>query len=663
MATATSLNYESLTGAAQDITVVEAAPGAARRQWLEQRAAEFAATGARIFVVSCDFSSGGPWVGVSELLSALLPELQAQRPDLLERHSMELAYALPRIRRSVKVRNPNLTDLAPLAEKTRNYAADRAFRNVHGLIDLLDTWKSATSPEAHWVILCDSYDGAATMNSCFFRELMRRRGRQLRITLFIAVGPGQSEHARESLRLPARTGILKLDLAPGPFPVISSAEAEKMANEVEARIHGDHIEMQVHLPELIKLWKLANRPEKVLHCRHFGLYLYNTQGLYQDALRYGEGLLEMVEKHAPGDELRWSVIFKLLMCYMGLQDPQSSLALAEGEAMKVVERDHLSWRGQLFYLLAMLYARYQKPRDFAKGEEYLERGLQAMDQAGLPEGEFHFQSVFNRNGLAMIRNFQGRHDEAIELCRTGLQRLDAHLGVEQHRLHRSVLLYNIAQVYSAIGAHADAIEHYSAAMAMDPNYSEYYNERGNIYLHLGRFDEALADYHKAIELSPPYFEVFTNLGQCYRRMGNMLQAVDAYSRALDLEPAQPLALLGRARAWEESGNAEAAIADYSTALLHDPSLWDAAASRGVLHYEKGNLHESLADFDCAIQLKPDQSDLYQNRALVLSDLSRHSDAINDLEMALTLNPAEEDRAEMEIRLQAAMRTARGKKIV
>src|SRR5205823_943743 len=196
----------------------------------------------------------------------------------------------------------------------------------------------------------------------------------------------------------------------------------------------------------------AKRPCKVLYYRHFGLYLYNTLGLYEDALRYGEGLLEMAAEHAPGDELRWSIIFKLLMCYMGLQDPQASLKLAEGEAMKVVERDHAAWRGQLFYLLAMLYARYQKPRDFAKGELYLDRGLEAMGQAELPEGEFHFQSVFNRNGLAMIRNFQGRHQEAIELCRAGLMRLDHHLSIEKHRLHRSVLLYNMAQVYFAIGA-------------------------------------------------------------------------------------------------------------------------------------------------------------------------------------------------------------------
>jgi tetratricopeptide (TPR) repeat protein len=658
MATATSYTHESVAGnTGRQITIIEAVPGAARRNWLDRMLQEAAASGVRTFLVSCDFESGGPWGGVSGIFSSVLPEVQAHRPDLLDRHSMELVYVLPRLRRSITVRNPNLTDQAPLEEKTRNYAADRAFRNIQGLIDLLDVFKNTTARETPWMIACDGYDDAATMSGTFFRELMRRRGEKLNIRLVVTTAPGKGEAVRTAVQSFSSAEVIKLDL-PGDAPVkMDRALAEQRATELDAKVKGDPIEMQVYLPELIHLWKLAERPDKVLYYRHFGLYLYNTQGLYADALRYGEGLLEMAAEQASGDELRWSIIFKLLMCYMGLQNPHDSMKLAEGEAMKVVEHDHAAWRAQLFYLLGMLYARYQKPRDFAKGEQCLERGLEALAQANMPEGEFHFHSVFNRNGLAMIRNFQGRHQEAIELCRAGLEHLDGHLSVEKHRLHRSVLLYNIAQVYFATGSHEEAIKHYSAAIAMDPNYSEYYNERGNIFLQLGRLEEASADYAKAIDLSPPYFEVFTNLGQCHRRMGSMREAVEAYSRALDLEPNQPLALLGRAKALEELGHAEAAIADYSAALVRDPSLWDAAASRGVLNYEAKRLHDSLADFNLAISITSEQGDLYQNRATVLSDLGMHREAVADLESALRLNQVEEDRLDLQARLETALHEA------
>jgi tetratricopeptide (TPR) repeat protein len=644
MATTISLEHkrdadESLSR----VLIVEGAAGPARSAWIEQRLKASAATGARTFSLSCDFNSSGPWAGVNELFSELIADIQQQYPELVEHHALELVTILPRLRKSLKVRNPSLTDLASRDEKTRNYPADRAFRIVHGLIDLLDDWKSAACLDTEWVIACDAYDQVGAMGRSFFRELMRRRGERLNLRLLVSVEPGSAEQAREWLGTDAPVAIVAVNSTGEPPVALDSEAAAQMAVDLEQRIGDDLIEMQVRLPELIRLWTQADRPDKVLRCRFFGLETYNTLGLYEDALRYGEGLLAMAQKYAQDDvQLQWAIIYKLLMCHIGLQDVQSSLTLAETEGMKLAEHD-ANIRARLFYLIAMFYARFQKNRDLVKGEDYLRRGLEALEEAEMPESVYHFQSVFNRNGLAMIRNFQGRLEEAIELCRSGFARLSEHLGADEHKLHRSVLLYNIAQVYAASGSIAEAIEYYTAAIAMDPNYSEYYNERGSLFLRQGRLQEARADYLRAIELSPPYFEVFANLGQCYRLMGAMPEAIGAYSRALDIEPKHLLALLGRAKAHEELGQSEAAIKDYTDALTQDPGQWEAVASRGVIYYEAGNLEASLADFDRAVALKPDHPDLYHNRATILVDLKRYEQAEKDVETALQLNPPEEDK--------------------
>ena len=636
------------------ILIVESAAGPARRHWLEDQLKLRAASGARTFSVSCDFNAGGPWAGVNEFFSELYADIKQQRPDLVSRHSLELVTILPRLRQSLEVRNPSLTDLTTGEEKTRNYAADRAFRIVHGLIDLLDSWKNATCPETEWVIACDSYELAGAMGGSFFRELMRRRGERLSLHLLVGVESGKGEQTQQSFGTDSQADIVAVDLTSEP-PVVPNKEvAAQMAGDLEQQIGDNPIETQIHLPELIRLWQQADRPDKVLRYKYIGLETYNTLGLYEDALRYGDNLLALAQEYAHDDiRLQWIIIYKLLMCYMGLQDVPRSLELAEGEGMKLAEND-ANIRARLFYIIAMLYARFQKKRDLVKGEEYLTRGLAAIEEANMPEGIYHFQSVFNRNGLAMIRNFEGRFEEAIELCRSGFARMNAHLGADQHRLHRSVLLYNIAQVYAVTGSTAEAIEYYSAAIAMDPNYSEYYNERGSLFLRTGRLEEARADYLQAIELSPPYFEVFANLGQCYRRMGRMAEAIEAYSRALDLQPNQVLALVGRAKAHEELGHSDAAIADYTAALTQDHTQWEAIASRGVLYYEAGDLEESLADFDRAIELKSDQSDLYHNRATVLADLKRYRRAESDIETAIKLDPPEEDK----LALQELLETVR-----
>jgi tetratricopeptide (TPR) repeat protein len=626
----------------QRVLIVEGAAGPARRRWLEDQLKWRAVSGARTFSVSCDFFAGGPWAGVNEFFLEFFADIQQQRPDLVARHSLELVMIIPRLRHSLEVRNPTLTDLATGNERTRNYAADRAFRIVHGLIDLLDSWKSETCLETEWIIACDAYDLAGAMGGRFFKELMRRRSERLNLHLLVSVEPGKGEQTRQLFGIDSPAEIIAVNLA-SEAPLVPDKEvAAQMAGDLEQQIGDDPIETQVHLPELIRLWEQADRPDKVLHYKYIGLETYNTLGLYEDALKYGDNLLALAQENAHDDiYLQWTIMYKLLMCYTGLEDVKRSLELAEGEGMKLAE-GNANMRARLFYVIAILYARFQKERDLVKGEEYLSQGLAAIEEANMPEGMYHFQSVFNRNGLAMIRNFQGRFQEAIELCRSGLARMNAHLAADEHRLHRSVLLYNIAQVYSVTGSTEEAVEYYSAAIAMDPNYSEYYNERGSLFLRTGRLQEAHADYLRAIDLSPPYFEVFANLGQCYRRMGQMEEAIEAYSRALDLEPNQVLALVGRAKAHEELGHNEAAIGDYSAALDQDPTEWEAIASRGVIYYETGYLNESLADFDRAIELKPDQSDLYYNRATVLADLKQYRRAESDIEAALTLNPSEED---------------------
>lgn len=648
--------FTSPEGLMGRIAVVEVPTGQFRRDWMEAQLKEAARSGSRPFFAQCHFDEGGPWAGPSHLFSAVFEEIQNFRPDLVRTHSLELVYVMPRLRHILPIKNPTLTDLASAEERVRSYPIDRAYRILHGLIELLDEWKKATDPQTPWFVACDSYDEAGTMTQRFFIELMRRRGESMKTELLVTVKPG---HGESTCRLfdsvPRAAKLQAVDLATAcEVPTDPAATAHANAMHLEERIAGDRIELIANLPKLIGLWKLAGRNDKVLNYRYLALDLHNTLGLYEDSLRYAEGLLEMASTYAPENEnRRWAIAGKMLNIYIGLTDVPAAVPFTERIIAEFTQHNQARL-GIMLYTLAMLYARYQKPRNLEKGEEYLALGLAALERARtegtISEDEFHFQSVFNRNGLAMIRNFQRRYPEAIQICRECVDHLNAHLAADRHLLHRSVLLYNLGQVYNAMGYHREAIERYTAAITLDPNYSEYYNDRGSVYLHSGRLQEAEADYLKAIELSPPYFEVLTNLGQCYRRMGEAEKAVQCYSRAADLEPNQVLALLGRAKAYEELGAVEKSILDYTAAITLDPSLWEAFASRGVVHYEAGNLTLSLDDLNRAIELNPNQGNLFENRATLLNDFGRRAEAERDLRTAIALAQADTDKAEVQARL-------------
>jgi len=632
--------------------ILEASEESARTSLLEQHAKSLAGPGARTFLNDCAFETGGPWAGVNTFFAAIFPEIESERPDLVEKHIVELVYVLPHQRRRYTVKHRNLTDLAPREERSRFFAADRAYRVLQGLIDLIQKWKGEKDADVPWVIACDSYDRASIMSRTFFKELSRRLGTQLHITLVLGVTPGAAQKVQSFFPSHLTSIVVTLNAPAISRQSIEPTEAERQASSLEASIAGDRIEMQCNLAQLLRLWGLSGRKDKLLEYRHFGLETYNTLGLYEDALYYGTGLLDLALEVAPSEErLIWSIIVKMMMCYMGLGNADVGIEFAETAVKNIPATRHL-WRAQFFYLVAMFYARYSKPRNLTRGEEYLELALQELEAGELPEDLRHFETVFNRNGLAMIRSFEKRHEEAIDLCKTGLARLNEHLAADKHMLHRSILIYNIAQVYSSMGETAEAIQYYSEAIAMDPNYSEYYNERGNLYMREGRLDEALADYLRAVELSSPYYEVFTNLGQCQRKMGAMQDAVAAYTRSLELEPLHTLALLGRAQANEALGNQTEAIRDYTAALDQDPAQWDAIASRGVLYYEMGLLEESLRDIEAASLLNPNNADLHENRAIVLNDLGRYDEAIEQVEKAIDLCSSDPERESLRNRLNS-----------
>ncbi|HEY0606512.1 MAG TPA: tetratricopeptide repeat protein [Herpetosiphonaceae bacterium] len=380
------------------------------------------------------------------------------------------------------------------------------------------------------------------------------------------------------------------------------------------------------------------------------MVIYGTQGLYEDAIAYGNLALGLLEQHWPENIDRWCrVQLKIYTCYLGLR--QLDLALQTLQAIKR-RTDDPEFLYHCCYIEAMLHTRYLPQRDFARAEALLEQGLIELARTSFPESKKVFQRVFNRNGLALVRHFQGRPDEAIELCQSGYAELNAHLAPDEQKLHRSVLLYNTAQVYSSIRSYEEAIRYFAAAMQMDPNYSEYYNERGNMYLKLGRLAEAEQDYLKAIELSPPYSEVWTNLGQCCRLMGRLQEARAAYDRALDLDPAQPVPLTGRAEICEDLGLLDQALADYTASLALKPNQPLALANRAILHYQLGDLPRALEDLNQAIILAPQMPDLYGNRAVALTELGRLEEAAQDLQTYLQLSPDAEDRAEVEQKLAA-----------
>jgi tetratricopeptide (TPR) repeat protein len=604
------------------VITVEAEPDSERSAWLAAVADVATRQGAAVIRLECGFGAGGPWAGVAALLEALLPELELHAEDLVVGHDYELLTVLPLLRRRRRARYANLTDLASPGEQVRFYPADRALRIVHGLVDLVGAWKEKHDPRP-WLLICSNMDAAGALGSRFFRELMRRHGPRGGLVL---------------IALSAPTSAVATD-EPGALGAAAAA--------LEAAVGEDALLAESRYAELIRLWQASDRPERAVTWQLRAFETYTSRGFYEDALRHGEAVLAYLEQSEGFEETRyWKLVNKLFACYAG--SPERSLAVVES-ALNRIEMPRL--RGLVRYLLAMLHARYLPEKNLELAEAQLDLGLVDFQRAGLGESELAFQVSFNRNGLALVRHLQGRYDEAIALCREAHRQLDEKLGSDEHLLHRSVLLYNIGQVYAAIGQREEAIRYYGAAIEADPHYSEYFAERGNLLRKLGRHEEACADLLHAVELSPPFPEVHNGLGKAYRSMDRLAAARAQFERSLDLDPTQIGVLILCAECRELLGDLAGAWGDYTAALALQPEHASLLANRAALSFQMGNAADSLCDLDRAIDLSPDTPDLYLNRAVAQRQLRRPHDAARDLRQYLVLCP--DDAAAAQLRAEIA----------
>jgi tetratricopeptide (TPR) repeat protein len=586
---------------------------------------------------------------VNHWLEALLPALEAEAPDLVLRHDTELLAVMPRLRRRMSARYVTLTESAPSEEAVRNYAQDRAYRFGHGIINLLDEWHARTGG-GEWVAACDGFDKRGALVGRFFRELMRRRGGKLRLTLLVATDPGQGDEAAASFGPAVTVRRATLDL-PADTPVaMDASEAARRAQRLEEEIAGDTIDTLLHVHELIRLWAAGGFPQRTAGWQSVAMGMYTHMGYYEDALRLAGPVRTCLAAYTPEGQFRkrWDLVNTLFTTYSALQLWDDAYALV----MEEVGSDDPFDRARALYRLAMLHVRFLPERNIPEGERCLAEAMAELERANIPAEQKHFMRAFLLNGLALVRTRQGRASEAVDLTLGGFNRLNEELPPERHRLHRSVLLYNAAQVYANTGALEEAVKSYTAVMEMDPGYSEYYNERGNAYLKLGRLAEAERDYRQAIETSPPYAEVWVNLGQCYNLMRRFDEAIVAYDVALDLDPDFHLGRVGRATAYLMLGRRPEALRDFDAAIALQPEHALIFANRAAVLYEEGRFAESVRDLDAAVSLAPQNPALYRNRALALRSAERNADAAADLETFLRMVPQAPDRAEVEAQIEA-----------
>ncbi|MBI5748845.1 MAG: tetratricopeptide repeat protein [Nitrospinae bacterium] len=126
--------------------------------------------------------------------------------------------------------------------------------------------------------------------------------------------------------------------------------------------------------------------------------------------------------------------------------------------------------------------------------------------------------------------------------------------------------FEIGYQHSLNKEHDSAIEAYTKAIALDPNYAAAYGNRGLAYDDKGQYDRAIEDYNKVIASDPNDALAYNNRGVVYgKEKGQYDRAIEDYNKVIALNPNHAQAYSMRGATYALSGNMGRAISDWQKA--------------------------------------------------------------------------------------------------
>jgi tetratricopeptide (TPR) repeat protein len=647
---------------------------------------------ATALAADCHRRLRGPYTGVGTVLRTLVPQAQQDFRDLVHRYAIEILSIAPELRATVDAPPETLASVAAPEEQTRIYPALRTRRLSHGIVDFLAACAAPERLGPLELIFVNLDEADHTDQECLSLLLRRIPADRVRITVHTRT----TDLPGELTQVLGRHAV-RVDLPPPPAPPETRDADILLRAYVESDgTSDDPAELAAYeAADPARRATLHDERAAVLRERDeitltLGAIAYHAEHGSDPAVTGGEALLDALQyavsmgfHHAVIDYGRRGRAIVDPKTQMDIYWPltgRSATALAATGRPEQAEPLYLEVRRRYAvpmvhlvnsYALGMLYARHYGPerRDYAIARTYVNTAIAIATILPEPVPRA-FLTAFNSNGLALIEMREGNLDESLRIVAEGLELVRTAVPDETHRLHKSVLMYNMASLHSRMGRLAEALAGYTKVLAVDPNWQDYYFERADVLRRLGDPHRALADYDAAELVTPPFWELHFNRGGLRAEVGDFAGAIADLERVVDLEPGEVEAWANLAAIISDSGDPvgarrriddallvhpgnprllcirgqfslaandiDRAWQDFEAALAADGELPDALACHAGIAFDRGDAQLAVRDLTRAVELTGPDPDLLFNRAQARQSLGQWGNAIADYTRALNL---------------------------
>ena len=171
---------------------------------------------------------------------------------------------------------------------------------------------------------------------------------------------------------------------------------------------------------------------------------------------------------------------------------------------------------------------------------------------------------------------------------------------------------------------AEAIACFNVCVALRPDYSNGWFDRGRAHLRAKNFQQAIEDFDQAIRLQPNRPGAYLNCAIAHKAIGEYPKAIANLTTALEIPGCPSRAYFERADVRRLAGDKAGAEADSARGLRELPNNEESWVARGFFKIAT-DPKMALADFDEALKINPRYFDALQNKAALLVD-KFHQDA-------------------------------------
>lgn len=182
-----------------------------------------------------------------------------------------------------------------------------------------------------------------------------------------------------------------------------------------------------------------------------------------------------------------------------------------------------------------------------------------------------------------------------------------------------------------------ALEHYKAALKLDPTNIAIMTNRAAVYFEQNKLDDCIKECEKAIEVGRENHSPFNVIAKAFCRIGN------AYLKKDDLEKAliyfnKSLSEHRVPEVVKKAQNVESMIKERERLAYIDPEISLQEKSKGNKMYQDGNFPEAIKHYNEAILRNPDDAKIYSNRSACYMKLMEYSLALKDAEECIKRDP-------------------------